>query len=156
MMATLSNCHQKGAVACFTAVPALKGFGMTIARVLMAACIMVLGFMLWGIHNGLNGLTTEAKGIRADITSQISDMKGNLMSKAMPQPERTMVPLPPPRPPACVCQRTKKASAVHHRRQRAGPPPVSIVTPEQLNEIDRLMAHRRHAPRGPPPPQHNN
>lgn len=126
---------------------------MTIARVLMAACIMVLGFMLWGIHTGLNGLTTEAKGLRTDITSQIAEVKGHLM---WPTPERAVVPLPPPRPPACVCQRTKRASAVHHRRQRAGPPPVSIVTPEQLNEIDRLMAHRRHAPRGPPPPQHNN
>lgn len=129
---------------------------MTIPRVLMAACIMVLGFMLWGIHTGLTGLTTEAKGIRTDIVNEIRGM-----AKPIPAPpervatsqERVGVPLPQPRPAACVCQRGKKG-AVHHRRNRT--PPVSIVTPSQLNEIDRLMAHRKHVSRGPPPPQHSS
>jgi hypothetical protein len=122
---------------------------MTIPRVLMAACVMVLGFMLWGIHTGLTGLTTEAKGIRTDIVNEIRGM-----AKPIPlPPERVITPLPPPRPPACVCQRGKKG-AVHHRRNRT--PPVSIVTPSQLNEIDRLVAHRRHVSRGPPPPQHGS
>jgi len=132
---------------------------MTIPRVLMAACIMVLGFMLWGIHTGLSGLTTEAKGIRTDIVNEIRGMA----KPVAPPPERIVTPLPQPRPPACVCQRGKKG-AVHrafhppdglsgHRRNRT--PPVSIVTPSQLNEIDRLVARRR-APRGPPPPQHGS
>ncbi len=121
---------------------------MTIPRVLMAACIMVLGFMLWGIHTGLSGLTTEAKGIRTDIVNEIRGMA----KPVAPPPERVVVPLPQPRPAACVCQRGKKG-AVHHRRNRT--PPVSIVTPSQLNEIDRLVAHRR-TPRGPPPPQHGS
>src|SRR5216684_1102201 len=122
---------------------------MTIPRVLMAACILILGFMLWGIHTGLSGLTKEAQGLRADMVAEIRGIPKPVPPPAqiVTPPERIYVPLPQPRPTACICQRHKA------RAHRNRTPPVSVVTPSQLNEIDRMVASRRVAisKRQPPP-----
>src|SRR6266403_2164722 len=65
---------------------------MTIPRVLLFAALLVLGFMIWGIHQDVFTLTQEARGLKDVIIRQPPPSSG-----ATSQPARA-VPLPRPRP----------------------------------------------------------
>lgn len=132
---------------------------MTTTRVLMAAALLVLGFMIWGVHTSLSGLTNETHGLRADLAGVREGLIPRTVERTVvtpaPPAERVYVPLPASRPPPCICQK-HKSGAVHKKKK--SPPPVEVVSPSQQNEIDRLLERAHHPvhPRGPPPPQHSS
>ena len=67
---------------------------MTIPRVLLFAALLVLGFMIWGIHQDVFTLTQEARGLKDVIIRQPTPSG---ISGETSQPTRA-VPLPRLRP----------------------------------------------------------
>jgi hypothetical protein len=119
---------------------------MTIPRVLMAAALMVLGFMIWGIHKDVFSLTEEARGLRTELSSQISEVKGKVLDRALrPAPAPSPIPLPVPSP-----LKIKKHHHLLPRIHRKAVSSIKIFSPQELTEMDRIPM------RSPPPPQHSN
>jgi hypothetical protein len=104
-------------------------------RILIAAAIMVIGFMIYGVH----GVVSSDLAVKSATVQ---------------------TPLPLARPPPCVCtprQKIKALRRISQKRQVSGkklliasaPPKklgitVSGLTPSQLNEIDRILTVRHH------------
>jgi hypothetical protein len=68
------------------AVPTYLGVMMTIPRVLLTAALLVLGFMIWGLHNDAAGLRGELVGLRGDFKGGIETFGSKLVAAATPVP----------------------------------------------------------------------
>lgn len=63
---------------------------MTIARVILASALIVLGFMIWGVHKDVYNLTELAQKGGAAITAKIDGIAGQL-SNADAKADKLMV-----------------------------------------------------------------
>src|SRR6266403_1472628 len=93
---------------------------MTIPRVLLFAALLVLGFMIWGIHQDVFTLTQEARGLKDVVIRQPS-----------PQPMK-VVPLPRPRPKHKFHRPVRRKAVIHPKRES----PVRFISPVQGDTSD--------------------
>src|SRR6266576_2984624 len=100
---------------------------MTIPRVLLFAALLVLGFMIWGIHQDVFTLTQEARGLKDVIIRQppasVNTTAQQAGSGETSQPTRA-VPLPRPHPKRRFHRPTPhgfgQTSRIHRPLQRLG------------------------------------
>src|SRR6266481_7821158 len=105
---------------------------MTIPRILLFAALLVLGFMIWGIHQDVFVLTQEARGLKDVIIRPPSASARGSGSTSRPS---GVVPLPRPHPKHHFRKPHKlqiRKALIHKRTV----PPVRFVTPTQGDAMD--------------------
>jgi hypothetical protein len=105
---------------------------MTIPRVLLAACLLVLGFMVWGIHKDAFALKTEIVGMRGDFVKGVNTVAERLSAIGTPA---TPVPVQ-------KVLRKKKCcpKAIVHKPTR---PPIRWISPTEGNAVDGALTFRQ-------------
>src|SRR5271168_2716222 len=53
---------------------------MTIPRVLLAAALLTLGFMIWGVHKDIDGFRRDAGRVGAEVIAQLAGSASQLTS----------------------------------------------------------------------------
>src|SRR6266576_1269893 len=112
---------------------------MTIPRVLLFAALLVLGFMIWGIHQDVFTLTQEARGLKDVIIRQPTPPVSGETSRPM-----KAVPLPRPRPKHRPTLRSGPASRIHRPMHHHGllNRPLGLIAPVQGDTPDDTVVFR--------------